>query len=110
MSAVVFSTVTKSYAFYGRHTAQTVLAFESRIEVSIKGLNDVNQLKAGAIRAKALEYVDLQLQHLMILAPGAGLLAGMLFSSMSRNWAEFLHLVWFALVLVVQYQAFIFPG
>lgn len=53
---------------------------------------------------------NLQLQHLMILAPGAGLLAGMLFSSMSRNWAEFLHLVWFALVLVVQYQAFIFPG
>ena len=53
---------------------------------------------------------NLQYQHLMILAPGAGLLSGMLFSSMSRNWAELLHLVWFALVLVIQFQAFIFPG
>ena len=51
-----------------------------------------------------------QLQHLMILAPAAGLLSGMLFSSMSRNWAEFLHMVWFALVMVLKYQAFIFPG
>lgn len=51
-----------------------------------------------------------QLQHLAILAPGAGILAGMLFSSMSRNWAEFLHLVWFALVMILKYQAFIFPG
>jgi hypothetical protein len=46
----------------------------------------------------------------MILAPAAGLLSGMLFSSMSRNWAEFLHMVWFALVMVLKYQAFIFPG
>jgi len=53
---------------------------------------------------------NLQYQHLMILAPGAGLLSGMLFSSMSRNWAELLHLIWFALVLVIEYQAFIFPG
>lgn len=51
-----------------------------------------------------------QLQHLMILAPAAGLLSGMLFSSMSRNWAEFLHMVWFALVMILKYQAFIFPG
>lgn len=51
-----------------------------------------------------------QLQQLMILAPAAGLLSGMLFSSMSRNWAEFLFLVWFALVMVLKYQAFIFPG
>ena len=53
---------------------------------------------------------NLQYQHLMILAPGAGLLSGMLFSSMSRNWAELLHLIWFGLVLVIEYQAFIFPG
>jgi hypothetical protein len=46
----------------------------------------------------------------MILAPAAGLLSGILFSSMSRNWAEFLFLIWFALVMVLKYQAFIFPG
>lgn len=51
-----------------------------------------------------------KMQHLAVLAPGAGVLAGMLFSSMSRNWAEFLHLVWFALVMILKYQAFIFPG
>jgi hypothetical protein len=47
--------------------------------------------------------------HLMMLAPAAGILAGVSFSSWSRNWAEFLFLVWFALLMVLQYQAFIFP-
>lgn len=53
---------------------------------------------------------QVQLQHLIILAPGLGMLTGVLFSSTSRNWAEFLHFVWFALVMILKYQAFIFPG
>lgn len=62
---VVFTATSKTYAFYGRHTAKTVLTFEAQIEVPVKGLNSVKQLKLGEMREKVIPFVDLQLQHLM---------------------------------------------
>ena len=64
VSAVVFTAASKTYAFYGLHAARTVLTFEAKVEVSLKGVETLSQLK-GPMREKALATIDAQIQHLM---------------------------------------------
>jgi hypothetical protein len=54
--------------------------------------------------------VQLSTAHLLIMAAPLGLLSGMNLQEMNRRWADLLHLIWLALILVFQFRDFIFPA
>jgi hypothetical protein len=53
---------------------------------------------------------QLGLDQMLCIAAPLAFLSGMHLQEMRRGLSEFLHLIWMALVLIVQYRDFIFPG